>query len=333
MKAKKLFKRTETYIAIAIMLLSVLVQFRSSQFFTGNNLVDLARSLTIPAIFCIGEMMVLISGGTDVSFPAIASLSMYVVSNYMLNYTGSVIVLLLIGTVLGVIMGALNGFLIAYYKFPTLIVTLGTTSVFTGILQGVLAAHESPIPAPMYELGKAKLFSAYNAELGISSDMPFTFIFLIALVILAWFILNKTMLGRGIYAIGGDSSSAERAGFNVFKIQIFIYCFCGALAGLAGVVRASMMLTCHPTNLNGMEMTAIAACVLGGTSVTGGKGTIVGTLLGIGLMTIMSNSLILIGIPTYWQKVFTGAIILIGTGASAYQVLRNKNKLTVKSVA
>lgn len=331
MKVNKIFKRTEIYIVFAIILLSFLVEIRSSQFFTGNNIVDLARALTIPAMFCIGELMVLISGGTDVSFPAIASVSMYIVSFYMIDFKGNLIVFILVGTLIGLFLGSLNGILIAHFRFPTMIVTLGTTSLFTGILQGAFGAHESPIPEPMYELGKAKLFSAYNKELGISSDMPTTFIFLIIIIIIAWFILNKTMLGRGIYAIGGDVVAAQRAGFNVFGTQMFIYCFSGALAGFAGVLRASMMLTCHPTNLNGMEMTVIAACVLGGTAVAGGKGTITGALLGIGLMTLMSNSLILIGIPTYWQKVFTGAIILIGTGASAYQFLKNKNMLTAKN--
>lgn len=327
---KKHLKKTEWYIAAAIILLGLLVQFRSGQFFTGNNLVDLARAITIPAMFCIGEMIILISGGTDVSFPAIASLSMFIVSKYMLDYKGSVIALIIVGTLLGLIMGALNGYLVARFRFNALIVTLGTTSLYTGILQGVFAAHESPIPEPMYNLGKAKLFSAYNNELGISSDMPVTILFLIALIIITWFIMNKTMLGRGVYAIGGDIVSAQRAGFNVFGIQMFIYCFSGALAGLAGVLRTSMILTAHPTNLNGMEMTCIAACVLGGVSVTGGKGSIFGALLGITLMMLMSTSLILLGIPTYWQKVFTGIIIIIGTGVTAYKELIAKRQLANK---
>ncbi|MDC7234724.1 MAG: ABC transporter permease, partial [Spirochaetales bacterium] len=111
--------------------------------------------------------------------------------------------------------------------------------------------------------------------------------------------------------------------FNVFGIQLFIYSYVGLIAGIAGIARASMMRNCHPTNLLGMEMTVIAAVVLGGTRVTGGLGTLTGTMLGMGLMTMMANSLIMLGIPTYWQKVFTGAIIIIGTGVSAYQVSKN----------
>lgn len=333
MNIKKLSKRTETYIAIALLLLSLLIQVRSGQFFTGNNLVDIVRSMTIPAMFAIGEMMVLISGGIDVSFPAIAALSMYLVSTKMIYFNGSIVVLFLIGALLGLIMGALNGFLIARFHFIAMIVTLGTASLFNGIMQGVFGAHESPVPQPMLNFGKAKLFSAYNEQLELNSNMPVTVLFLIALIIIVWSIMRYTKLGRGIYAIGGDIVSAQRAGYHVFAIQMFIYCFCGALAGFVGVARASMMLNCAPTNMNGMDMTCIAAAVLGGVSVTGGSGTITGTMLGIALMTVMSNSLILIGVPTYWQKVFTGIIIVLGTGVSAYQAKINKKKLVSKELA
>ena len=129
------------------------------------------------------------------------------------------------------------------------------------------------------------------------------------------------MLGRGIYALGGDEVSAKRAGFNVFAIQdVQSTPMLDSLPESQVSPRASMMRNCHPTNLLGMEMTVIAAVVLGGTRVTGGLGTLTGTMLGMGLMTIMANSLIMLGIPTYWQKVFTGVIIIIGTGVSAYQV-------------
>ena len=141
--------------------------------------------------------------------------------------------------------------------------------------------------------------------------------------------MRYTMLGRGIYAVGGDEVSAQRAGFNVFAIHFFIYCFVGALAGITGITRASMMLNANPTNMLGLEMMAIAAVVLGGARVTGGKGTLLGTMLGVILITIVSNSLILIGIPTYWQRVFMGLIILIGTGVSAYQLTRTKRRLNI----
>ncbi len=313
-------KKTEVVLTVAIAVLCIAIQLRSGQFFTNNNIVDLIRALIVPAMFALGAMLALISGGTDVSAPAIASLSMYLVSKWLLHFQGSVVVLFLIGGAIGLVLGALNGYLVGKFKFTTLIVTLGTASLYTGILQGVFAAHEHPIPEPMYALGKAKLFTAINKVSGLTSAMPITIFFLIALVLFMWILMNKTMLGRGIYAIGGDEVSAQRAGFNVFAIQMFIYMFVGFLAGVSGVTRATMMLNCHPTNLNGMELTAIAACVLGGVRVQGGKGSILGTMLGISLVIIVANSLILLGVSTYYQKIFTGLIILLGTAASAYNM-------------
>ncbi len=331
MKLNRLLRRTEFYVCLALVLLCTIIELRSGQFLTGNNLVDLARSLVVPAAFCIGEMLVLISGGIDVSFPAIASVSMFVVSKHMEWYQGGVAAHLLVGTLLGLAMGGVNGLLIAKYRFNAFLVTLGTASIYTGVLFGALEAKKYPVPAPMYDLGKAGLFTASNETLGISSTMPVTALFFVLLLAMAWFLLRRTMLGRGIYAIGGDAVSAERAGFNLPRIQMFIYCFVGALAGFMGVIRACMMLNCNPTTLNGMEMTCIAACVLGGASLTGGKGTLLGVMLGITLITVMSTSLILLGIPTYWQKVFTGLIILIGTGMSAYQALRHQKTLAPKA--
>ena len=321
-------KNTEPYVLAAIILLSFLIQFRSGQFFTGNNLVDLSRSIIVPALFAIGAQIVIVSGGIDVSFPAIASLSMYITTRVLLNidYSGPVILPYLMGAVFGILMGLFNGFLIGVFRFPTLVVTLGTSSLYIGIMQGVLAAHELPVPPAMFEHGKAKLFSAYNAGLGLSSDMPVTIFILIFFLALTYFLLKYTMLGRGIYALGGDEVSAQRAGFNILGIKLFIYSYVGLIAGIAGIARACMMRNCHPTNLLGIEMIVIAAVVLGGTRVTGGLGTLTGTMLGMALMTIMSNSLILLGISTYWQKVFTGMIILIGTGVSASQVVTSKKK-------
>lgn len=332
MRLKRLLRSNELYIAIALIALCIVIEARSGQFLTGNNLVDLTRSLIVPAMFCVGELLVLISGGIDVSFPAIASVALYVVCKYMTWYDGPVIVNLLVGAFLGLMMGSVNGFLVARYRFPAFLVTLGTASVFSGILFGALSAQELPVAANIYQLGKNSLFSAYNPVNGLSSDMPVTILFLIVLLIAAWFLLRRTILGRGIYALGGDPIAAERVGFNIFRTQMFIYCFAGALAGFVGVTRAAMMLNAHPTNLNGMEMTCIAACVLGGASLVGGRGTLLGVMLGIALMTVMSNSLILIGVPTEWQRVFTGLIILIGTGVSAYQALRARNKLAKKTV-
>jgi simple sugar transport system permease protein len=334
MDVRRLARRSEPYVLGAILLLSLLIQARSGQFFTGNNLVDLTRSMVVPALFAVGAMMVIVSGGIDVSFTALASLAMYVTDRMLLgiDYSGPVVLAYAMGASFGLVLGALNALLIAWFRFPTLVVTLGTSSLFVGIMQGVLAAHESPVPPALVAHGKARLFSAHNVQLGLSSDMPVQVLILIGVLVLVFLILRYTMLGRGIYAIGGDEAAAQRAGFNVVGIKVFIYCFVGALAGVAGVARASMMINAHPTNLLGMELTVIAAVVLGGTRVTGGVGTLTGTMLGVALMTILANSLILIGVPTYWTRVFTGAVIVIGTGVTAMQVRARRRRSSAARV-
>ena len=328
----KRFLCTEFFLSAAILLLAMLIELRSGgQFFTGNNMIRLSRALVVPAMFCIGQMMVIISGGVDVSFPAIASLSAFIVVRAMANFDGGIVVMLLLGAVLGLAMGAINGLIIGKFNFPALIVTLGTMSLFMGINYGPFAAQSFPVPGQMNELGLAYLFYAVN-ERGLRNSMPTTVLFLIALLVVAWFVMRRTMLGRGIYAVGGDRTSAERAGFNVFGIQMFVYCFSGLMAGFIGVTNTAMMRIYNPTSLNGMELTVIAACVLGGVSITGGKGTILGTMLGILMLTIMNTSLILLGISLNWQRVFTGAVIIVGTGISAYHHMKRRGSLSVDVV-
>jgi simple sugar transport system permease protein len=141
-------------------------------------------------------------------------------------------------------------------------------------------------------------------------------------VVGTWFLLHKTLLGRQIYAIGGSTESARRIGINVRGVQIFVYAYVGGLSGLAGIVHASLARVANPFDLVGLELSVIAAAVLGGARLTGGYGTITGTLLGIALIVLVSNSLILLGIPSTWQSVVIGGLILLGTGLPAFQAKR-----------
>lgn len=320
--ARRIFARSEPWVLAAIVALSLLIQARSGQFFTGNNLVDLARAIVVPGLLSIGCMMVIVSGGIDVSFTAIAALAMYVTDRILLQsaYSGNVLLAYAMSAGFGLLLGALNGFLIAFLRLPTLVVTLGTGSLYTGLMFGAFSASASDVPPAIAAHGKETLFTAMNNELGLSSNMPSQILILAGMLVLAFLLLRYTMLGRGIYAIGGDEAAAERAGFNVRAIKMFLYCFVGVLAGITGVARISMMSYADPSTFLGMELTVIAAVVLGGTRVTGGLGTLTGTILGIALMTILANSLILIGIPTYWSRAFTGAVIIVGTGVTARQI-------------
>lgn len=323
-KFKRMLGQTEFYISLIILLLALMIQARSGLFFTGNNLVDLFSALIVPGMFAVGTYMVLVSGGIDVAFPALASLSAYATTKLFLDmgYEGSVLLPLLVAIAIGALLGAFNGYFIGYLNLNALIVTLGSSSVFKGIMQGALNSRQlAVIPKGMKAFGTTALFTSTNA-LGVSSIMPMTIFSLIAVVVVVWFIMNKTYFGRGIYAIGGNPAAAKAAGFNVKRTKFLTYTLVGAISAMAGMMRVCMMQQCHPTNMLGMEMNIIAGVVLGGTAITGGSGTMLGTLLGTFLIVMVENSMILLGIPTTWKSVFTGALIVIGTAVSAMQVLR-----------
>ena len=319
---KKLLHRSEFYLAFIILVFAFFVQARSGQFLTANNLVDLCVSMIVPSIFCMGMLLVVITGGIDVSFTALASLSVYVGIDILLRmeYEGSVLVAFLLVAVLSAALAALNGLFIAILELPPLIVTLGTMSVFQGILLGILnASSQNVLPEGMSKFGLASLFQVTNKKLNITSAMPYSIFLLVGIVVATWLILRHTMLGRGIYAVGGNKNAAVRMGLKVKKIKFFVYCYIGVLAGIAAVIRICMARYNPPGNMMGMEMNVIAAVVLGGASLSGGKGPILGTLLGMGLMTLMENSLLLLGVPGYWQTLFTGIIIVIGTSITSYR--------------
>ena len=323
---KKLFKRTETYIFLILLALSVLIQVRSGQFYTPNNIVDIMSAMIVPGLFAVGAFLVILSGGIDVSFPALASLTAYATTKMFLDmgYEGNVLLPILAAILIGGILGMINGFFVGYLELPAMIVTLGTSSVFKGFMQGTLESRQlAVIPAGMKSFGTSSLFTATNTQSGLSSRLPAAFLVLVLIVLIAFLILKYTMFGRGIYAIGGNEAAAYNAGFRVKRTKFLLYVFAGVVASIAGMIRVCMMQQCHPTNMLGMDMNIIAGVVLGGTVIGGGRGTLTGCILGTLLIVLVENSMILIGVPVVWKDVFVGLLIVIGTAISAYQVTRS----------
>jgi len=333
-KIKKMLHSNEPYIFFIILALAIIIQSRSGQFFTGNNIVDIMSAMIVPGLFAICEFMVIVSGGIDVSFPALASLSVYATTKLLLdiNYEGNVLLAFVIAMAIGAVLGAFNGFFIGYMNLNAMIVTLATSSIFKGIMQGTLRANQlAVIPSGMKAFGTEALFVANNAENGLTSKLPYTFLVLVIVCALAFFMLRNTLFGRGIYAIGGNPVSAHCAGFHVKRTKLMMYIIVGMIASAGGVCRVCMMQQCHPTNMLGMEMNIIAGVVLGGVAITGGAGTLTGCILGTLLIIIVENSMILLGIPTTWKAVFVGAIIVIGVGISAYQSTYKGKRISKKA--
>ena len=330
MKGRNLLKKNEFYITVIIIVLACIIQVISGQFFTSNNLVDLLRSMIVPGMMAAGLFMVIVSGNIDVSFPYTAMLCMFAVTKWfsVIDYQGPVFLAFLIAGVIGMVLGLLNGVLAAWLKLPTLIITLGTCTIFLGITQGVLQSSViSLLPGPMAKMVTTNLFSVVNGETGLGSSMPVSILFLVAIYLIVGFIMKYTMLGRGIYAVGGDPVAAERAGFNVSFIRIFVFTFMGAIGGITGITQVTVSGMCQINFFDGYEMTIIAAVVLGGANIAGGSGSVIGTFLGVLLMKMISNNLILLGIPTNWSKFMTGILIIAGVSMSAYKNVLAKRRI------
>lgn len=332
---KQLLKQNEFLVALTIVALSIIIGLINPIFFSVENLFDLLRSAIVTGILALGVLIVIISGGIDVSFTAITVFCMYVTVKILngIGFQGSVLVAFLVSIVIGLILGLINASLISMFKLPTLIVTLGTQSLFRGfLLFFVGSVIIRNMPPGMAEFGKANLVTLTTSN-GALTSLHSAILILVAVIIGVWFLLKYTMLGRGIYALGGAPEAAERAGFNITAIQFFIYAFVGVLAGIAGIVYGALNRQADAFRLVGSELDVIAAVVLGGAQLTGGRGSVIGTLLGVALVVIMNNSLILVGIPSDWQRVVIGVVILIGVGIPAWQNWQAQRRLSVVNVA
>ena len=321
-KTKRIFSHSEIYLFFIIIIFSIILTSINPSFLTLENLFDLTKSSAGIGILAVGFFIVLLSGGIDVSFTAIAIAGQYISANVLMA-TGvdNIYLAFLISCSVGVLLGAINGLLISVFKLPTLIVTLGTLSAFHGALLafvGTKAINTAELPDCFKVFGHNNIFVLTRAD-GTSYGLSVYALILIGVVIISWLILKYTMLGRGIYAIGGNRDSAIRAGFNIVGTQFFIYCYAGFLAGIMGVMHISLLRYSNPMYIVGTELGVIAAVVLGGARITGGTGSIIGTLLGVAMISILEKNLVLMGLSSYWHQLFVGLIIIIGVSITSYQ--------------
>jgi len=313
MRQPLLLRRPELFTLLLIVLVGATVGAVNPSFFQIATLYDTLRSCTVIGIFALGVLIVLAAGGIDLSFTAIAALCMYSITKaVMFLWPAAPIALILVaGALSGGLLGALNGYLVDKLKAPSLIVTIGTQYLFRGfLLTFVGTIFFMDIPAGMDEFGRLALLRHATVQ-GTTVVLPATVLVLAGAALLTWFILNRTLMGRAVYAIGGSLPIAERLGYKLRVVHLFAFGYAGLLAGVAGVVHVSTNRLANPFDLVGSELDVIAAVILGGARITGGTGTVTGTLLGVLLVTLINNVLILAGVPSTWQKVIIGTFILI----------------------
>jgi simple sugar transport system permease protein len=238
---------------------------------------------------------------------------MYLVTLIVSNYIPElgITVILFAGMVGGALLGALNGVLINLLRAPALIVTIATQYAFRGFLLTFIGtALFMNIPASMTAFGQITLFSGISSD-GLRVQLPAYFVILVAAAMVTWMMLNYTLMGRAIYATGSKPEIAERLGFPVRWVRVFVFTWAGMLAGLAGILHVTSNRLANPFDLAGTELAVIAAVVLGGARITGGTGTVPGTIAGVLLITLIDNVLIMVGIPSVWRTAVLGGFILM----------------------
>jgi ribose transport system permease protein len=302
----------ELNILIALVLLCVLLAFLSPVFFTANNLLGVARAFSLTAIAAIGQTMVIITGGIDLSAGSIIGLSS--LSTGLLLVAGwPAVPAILAGLVVGTAFGACNGLLITRVGLPPFIATLGTLSIGRGLIYVITQGY--PVTAPRDPL----LLQIGQGYLG---QVPMPVIIMIVVTILASVFLSRTTLGRYIYAVGGNEEAARLAGINVNRVKMFVYTTSGFLASVSGIILLSRLVSAQPTAGLGQELPVIAASIIGGTSLIGGEGTALGAVLGAAIVGVLENGIVLLGINTYAQQVVTGAAILLAVGLDIWRKRR-----------
>lgn len=324
---KKILAKNEFYLFVILLMICLLIGSMNPVFFSLGNMVDLLRAAVPYGIFAAGIMIVIVSGGIDISFPAIATLSTYVTLLLFVNgsYEGNIVLFFLLSCSIGLILGLVNGFFIAVFDFPPLIVTLATQSIYYGIQYTFFGSKRLTfLPEYINSFSKADLFTAVD-ENGMSYIFPKYFFIVVFVFLLAFLVLRFTFMGRGIFAIGGSKSSAIRVGFNVKLLQFLIYGASGTIAALGGAVYTIMIRQGNPASLIGLEMTIISIVVLGGIEINGGKGSIFGLVLGLAFFMVINNSLILVGISSYWKTFVLGIAMYLYAAVIAYKrKMRNK---------
>lgn len=287
-------------ILIAFFAICLTLNFISPQFLTLSNWTIIFTQVSINALLAFGVTFVIITGGIDLSIGSVLAFSGVVAALLARQDNYPVIVPVLGGLLVGLLFGALNGFLITKSKIAPFIVTLGIMTIGRGLALIISKGR------PISNLSDSFNFIGGGDILGI----PFPIIVLFVVFLICSVVLRKTIFGRYVYAVGGNEQASWASGINVNQVKIAVYSLCGLLAGLAGILLTSRITTGQPNAGASFELDAIAAAVIGGSSTSGGVGSIQGTLFGVILIGVLNNGLDLLNVSSYYQQVVMGVIII-----------------------
>lgn len=311
---KRIWVQHESYLVYILAALVLFLSLSTSDFLTLDNAYDMLGSYAMMGIFACGLFVVLISGGIDISFTATASVAQYLSALWIIHHGGNFFIAFAIAAVIGMLLGFINGYLIHKLQVSAIIVSVACLNIFYGLL--------------IYFSDGTWLYDFPDWFMDGIEWLPFNYhdsfyfisipiLMLVVSVFATWILMSRTRLGRQIFAFGDNPEAAGRSGISSFKIHTFVYAWMGMMAGIGAIVQAQIMQSVAPNALVGTELTVVAAVVLGGASLTGGRGTLFGTLLGVTLLAVMKNGLTLLGVSSYWHQLITGLLIIVSVSASA----------------
>lgn len=310
---------------LALVAIIAVFSYLSPNYFTVSNFLIMASHVAIYGILAIGMLLVILNGGIDLSVGSILALCGVMAGAMMqgveLQWAGVILyppvwAVVVLTLTLGGLIGAVNGILVAWFRVPAFVATLGVMYVARGIAllktNGLTYNNLSGRP----ELGNTGFdWLGFNRLAGI----PISVIVLAVLAILTGLMLSRSSFGRWLYASGGNERAADLSGVPVKRVKITVYTLSGMLSAIAGLVLSSQLTSAGPTAGTTYELTAIAAVVIGGAALTGGRGTVRGTMLGAFVIGFLSDGLVIIGVSSYWQTVFTGAVIVLAVLMNSIQ--------------
>ncbi|MGM0548270.1 MAG: ABC transporter permease [Bacillota bacterium] len=286
---------------IGLLILVIILSFMSPYFLTVPNLLNIVRQVSIIAIVSFGMTMVILTGGIDLSVGSMLAFSGAIAAGMMVNSGLNVFLAILVGLAAGTVLGLFNGIAVAKAKLPAFIVTLAMMTIARGFT--LIYTSGRPIS------GFNETFRFFGAGYLVKIPIPVVIMFILLFVI--FILLKKTPLGRYIYAIGGNEKATRLSGINTDKIKIAVYGLNGFLAAASGIILTSRLNSAQPMAGEGYELDAIAAVVLGGTSLSGGRGGVIGTIIGALIIAVLNNGLNLLNVSSFYQLVAKGAVILL----------------------
>jgi len=299
---------------LSLILLVLFFSFASPHFFSVRNLVTIGLQTAVIGIMAMGVTYVIITAGIDLSIGSLLAVT-GVVTALAIGAGAPIAIGVIAGAMSGLGIGLFNGFVVAFGKVPPFVVTLGM--MMTG--RGLALVLTDGRPLYFREVPEFRLL----AQTRVFDTVPLPVVYLFVVAIIAGFILKRSAIGRYIYAVGSNEEAARLSGVNVTKIKLFVYSFSGFMTGLAGVILAARLNSAQPAAGQTYELDAIAAAVIGGTSLMGGEGTITGTMVGAFIMSVLRNGLNLMGVSQFWQQVIMGLVVI---GAVFIDTLRKQRE-------